>query len=538
MAQVVVESRLHKATGQTRHDLGREAFLKKVWEWKETSGGNIFNQMKRLAISADWDRVAFTMDDRCSAAVKEAFIRMSKSGKIFRATRMINWDCVLNTAVSNIEVDYVELDKKKRLDMPGYDKPVLFGAIWEFAYRVVGSNEEVVVATTRPETMLGDTAVAVHPDDARYKHLIGKTVQHPFCKRELPIIADPVLVQMGVGTGAVKITPSHDPNDFECGKRHNLAFINILNDNGTVNQEGGEFAGMHRWAVREKLVIRLKELGLYRDCKDHKMSLGMCSRSKDVIEFLVKPQWFVDCKEMAAKASEAVRSGELKIHPSSFEITWQRWMENTGDWCISRQLWWGHRIPAYLVHIKGRPAPDATDAGAWVVADGEDAARKEAAAKFGVAEADIERLEQDPDVLDTWFSSALFPFSTLGWPNNTADMKAFYPGTLLETGWDILFFWVAKMVFFAQELTGQLPFKHVFLHAMVRDAEGNKMSKQVGNVIDPIDVIEGATLEALADGLRKGNLDPAKVEAGIKVRVLFFLRGVWGFFLTFLAAPT
>jgi valyl-tRNA synthetase len=516
--QVVVEKQLMKATQQNRHDIGREAFIKKVFEWKEKSGGRIFNQMKRLGVSVDWDRAVFTMDEKCSAAVKEAFIRMVNSGKIFRSTRIINWDCVLNTAVSNIEIDYIELEKRKRMEMPGYDKPVLFGAIWEFAYKVVGSDEEIVIATTRPETMLGDTAIAVHPKDPKNSHFIGKKVKHPFCDRELPIIGDDVLVQIGFGTGAVKITPSHDPNDYECGKRHNLDFINILNDDGTINENGGEFAGMHRWAVREKLIIRLKELKLFKEVKDHKMSLGVCSRSKDVLEPLIKPQWFIDCREMAAKATEAVKSGELEIFPKMFEINWYRWMENTTDWCISRQLWWGHRVPAYLCTVKGQAEPDPLEPTNWIAAHDEKEAKEVAAKKFGVAVEDIIKVEQDPDVLDTWFSSALFPFASLGWPNDTPDLADFFPGSVLETGWDILFFWVAKMVFMSQELTGKLPFKHVFLHAMVRDAEGAKMSKQVGNVIDPIDVIEGATLEHLHEGLRNGNLDAKKVDDGIKLQ--------------------
>lgn len=516
--QVAVEKRLMKTENKSRHDVGREEFLKRVWDWKSQFGGTICNQLRRLGVSVDWSREAFTMDERCSAAVQEAFVRMADSGKIFRSTRLINWDCILNTAVSNIEVDYIELDKRKRLDMPGYDKPVLFGAIWEFAYKLVGSDEEIVVATTRPETMLGDTAIAVHPQDPNNNHFIGKKAKHPFLDREIPIIGDEVLVKIGFGTGAVKITPSHSPEDYECGKRHNLQFINIMNDDGTINENGGEFAGMHRWAVREKIIIRLKELGLFKEVKDNKMSLGVCSRSQDVLEPLIKPQWFVDCTEMAAKATEAVKKGDLEIFPKMFEINWFRWMENTSDWCVSRQLWWGHRIPAYLVHLKGQPEPDAQDPNNWVVGRNEQDVRQRAAKKFNVSEDDIVKLEQDPDVLDTWFSSALFPFSTLGWPNETPDFKDFFPNSMLETGWDILFFWVAKMVFMSQELTGQLPFKHVFLHAMVRDAEGSKMSKSLGNVIDPLDVIEGATLEHLAQTLRDGNLDAKKVEDGIKLQ--------------------
>lgn len=517
--QVVVEKMLMRKEGKSRHDLGREEFLRRVWQWKEESGGTIFKQMHRLGISCDWSRSAFTMDEKCSRAVQEAFIRLyNNGGKIFRATRIINWDCVLNTAVSNIEVDYEEFEKRTRKTLPGYAKSVLFGAIWEFAYMTTDGQHEVVIATTRPETMLGDTAIAVHPDDPRHRHLIGQHVRHPFYSdRVMPIVGDPILVQIGLGTGAVKITPAHDQNDYDCAKRHGLEFINILNDNGTICLEG-EFHGLHRWEARDRVVKRLTELGLFREVKDHKMSVAICSRSGDVLEPRIKPQWFVDCSEMARRGSEAVRSGALRLIPDTpYNAQWEHWMQNTGDWCISRQLWWGHRVPAYLVHLEDVPNPDSSDGTYWVVGQSEEDAMDNARAKFPGRT--IVRLEQDPDVLDTWFSSALFPFSTLGWPDVACpDMRTFFPGSLLETGWDILFFWVAKMVFLSQELTGQLPFKEVFLHPMIRDAEGQKMSKTLGNVVDPIDVMDGASMEALAESLRTGNLDPKKVAEGLALQ--------------------
>eukprot|EP01114_Cavostelium_apophysatum_P004351 TRINITY_DN1456_c0_g1_i1.p1 TRINITY_DN1456_c0_g1~~TRINITY_DN1456_c0_g1_i1.p1 ORF type:complete len:1062 (+),score=371.97 TRINITY_DN1456_c0_g1_i1:313-3498(+) len=510
--QVVVEKKIQKEQNITRHDLGREKFVEKVWEWKKDYGGKIVSQLQRLGSSLDWEREVFTMDEKRSKAVTEAFVRFFESGKIYRDTRLVNWCCKLKSAISDEEVDMIKLEKRTKMRVPGHDqsKEYEFGVLVEFAYKVDGSDEEIIVATTRIETMLADTAVAVHPNDTRYKHLHGKFLVHPFHDRKIPIVTDDVLVDMSFGTGAVKVTPAHDPNDYLCGKRHNLPFINMLNDDGRLNENSAQFKGMLRFDAREAVLEELKKKGLYRAIKDNPMSLGICSRSKDVIEPIVKPQWYVKCKEMGTRAADSVRNGELEIIPPIWKDTWYRWMDNIHDWCISRQLWWGHRCPAYLVSIEGQTTLDTQDN--WIVGRNEAEARAKALAKHpGVDPAKI-KLTQDPDVLDTWFSSGLFPFSVFGWPDNTKELEAFYPTTLLETGHDIIFFWVARMVMMGQELTGKLPFKQVFLHAMVRDAHGRKMSKSTGNVIDPIQMIEGITLEELHKSLETGNLEAREIE--------------------------
>jgi len=522
--QTVVEKKVARETGKTRHDLGREGFLKEVWSYVDDYGHRITNQLRRLGSSVDWSRQVFTMDETRSNAVNEAFVRMHEKGLIYRDNRLVNWCCKLKTAVSDIEVDYIDITKRSGVSVPGYDEPVEFGAITSFAYPYEDGSGEIVVATTRPETMLGDTAVAVHPDDDRYKAVVGKFLVHPINGRKIPVIADAELVDMEFGTGAVKITPAHDPNDFATGKRHNLEFINILDDNGCLNSNGtGQFAGQRRFEARVTVVEHLKEIGLYRGVEDNPMRLGLCSRSKDVIEPVLKPQWWVACDDMAADGVELVRSKELEIIPEEYEATWFRWMANIRDWCISRQLWWGHRIPAYYVSFDGEdasngsPGSPSENMANWVVGRTLEDAQKVANERFpGRAFT----LVQDEDVLDTWFSSGLFPFSTMGWPDANPDLKDFFPGQLLETGHDILFFWVARMVMMSRVLTGEVPFKQVYLHAMVRDAHGRKMSKSLGNVIDPTNVIEGITLEKLHASLMGGNLDPKEVEkakAGQKI---------------------
>eukprot|EP00002_Diphylleia_rotans_P039329 TRINITY_DN909_c0_g1_i2.p1 TRINITY_DN909_c0_g1~~TRINITY_DN909_c0_g1_i2.p1 ORF type:complete len:1026 (+),score=250.34 TRINITY_DN909_c0_g1_i2:57-3134(+) len=507
--QAVVEKKIWKESKLTRHDLGREEFVKKVWEWKNQYGNRIFTQLRRLGSSLDWSRERFTMDEMLSKAVNEAFVRLYEAGLIYRDTRLVHWCCTLKTAISDMEVEYVTVEKKTRMKVPGYgEKTYEFGVLTSFSYKIVGSDEEIIVATTRPETMLGDTAVAVHPEDPRYKHLHGKLLQHPFVDRQFPIITDSELVDMNFGTGAVKVTPAHDPNDYLCGKRHNLEFINILNVDGTLNEKCGKFTGMKRFDARVAVIQALKEIGSYKEEKDNAMRLGLCSRSNDIIEPLLLPQWYVSCKGMAEASAQAARSKELEIVPEWHEDTWYRWLDNIRDWCISRQLWWGHRIPAYRVSIPGVSIPESER---WVVSRTQEEALKTVAEKYSVDPATVQ-LEQDPDVLDTWFSSGLFPFSVFGWPNETEDFKAFYPTSVLETGHDILFFWVARMVMMGLQLTGKLPFKKVLLHAMVRDAHGRKMSKSLGNVIDPLDVIEGISLEGLHKKLEEGNLDPREVE--------------------------
>ncbi|CAD7088868.1 unnamed protein product [Hermetia illucens] len=524
--QVVVEKRLWREEKLTRHDLGREKFIEKVWEWKNKNGDRIYDQLKRLGSSYDWSRVSFTMDPKLCKAVTEAFVRLHEDGSIYRSSRLVNWSCALRSAISDIEVDKIDIPGRTFFSIPGYEEKVEFGVLVKFAYRVEGSDEEIVVATTRIETMLGDTAVAVHPNDERYKHLHGKFVTHPFCSRRLPIVCDD-FVDMEFGTGAVKITPAHDPNDYEVGKRQNLPFITIFNDDGIIIGDYGEFTGMKRFHCRKKILERLTELGLYKETLNNPMVVPFCSRSKDVVEPMIKPQWYVKCDEMAKQAVEAVRSGELKIVPEIHIKTWNHWMNGIRDWCISRQLWWGHRIPAYFVSFTDPSIKQgqSDDDNYWVVGRSKEEALEKAAKKFNVDPSKI-ALAQDEDVLDTWFSSGLFPFSVFGWPDQTEDLQAFYPNTLLETGHDILFFWVARMVFFGQKLIGKLPFKEVFLHSMVRDAHGRKMSKSLGNVIDPMDVITGISLEGLHAQLYNSNLDPKEIDKAKAGQKLDYPNGI------------
>ncbi|CAH0585470.1 unnamed protein product [Chrysodeixis includens] len=504
--QVVVEKKLWREEKKTRHELGRDEFIKRVWEWKEQKGVRIYSQLRSLGSSYDWSRVRFTMDPSMCRAVNEAFIRLHDAGDIYRANRLVNWSCTLKSAISDIEVDKVELPGRTLLSIPGYDHKVEFGVLVYFAYQAESSDDEIVVATTRIETMLADVAVAVHPKDTRYQHLVGKNLVHPILSRTIPVIADES-VDMNFGTGAVKISTAHDQNDYEIGKRHNLPYINIFDDEGKMLDNCGPFAGMKRYDVRRSIVKTLESLQRYRETKDHAMVVPLCSRSKDVVEPMLKPQWYIKCDNMAAEAIKAVKTGELKIIPDVHEKVWYHWMEGIRDWCISRQLWWGHRIPAYKVTL---PKPEEVQE-LWVSAHTEEEALAKAAEKYKVDAKDI-KLVRDDDVLDTWFSSGLFTFSIFGWPDQTEDLQAFYPGSLLETGHDILFFWVARMVFFGQRLMGKLPFKEIYLHPMVRDAHGRKMSKSLGNVIDPVDVVRGVTLEQLHAQLADSNLDPKEVE--------------------------
>ncbi|PWN87557.1 putative VAS1-valyl-tRNA synthetase [Acaromyces ingoldii] len=509
--QAVVEKRLAKSEGKTRHDYGREGFLEKVFSWKDQYQAHIGGQMRRLGASYDFTREAFTMDPPRYKAVTENFCKLHEDGIIYRANRLINWCCFLQTTISNLEVDQKQLNGRTLMNVPGYDsnERVEFGVIISFAYQIEGSEDKIIVATTRIETMLGDTAIAVHPDDERYKHLHGKHVIHPFiADRKIPIVADSIAVDMAFGTGAVKITPAHDPNDYDVGKRHNLEFINILNEDGTLNENAGEFKGMKRFHARRAVQEALKAKNLYIETKDNPMTVPVCSRSGDIVEPVLKPQWWVDCKPLAKQAVEAVEKQGMIITPDVSKREFYRWMENIQDWCISRQLWWGHRVPAYFVDIEGKEQ-DHDDAKNWVVGrtEAEAHSRAEKVAGQGVKFT----LVQDEDVLDTWFSSGLWPFSIMGWPEKTDDMKYYYPNSLLETGWDILFFWVARMIMLGVHLTGSIPFKEVFCHAMVRDAHGRKMSKSLGNVIDPIDVIQGISLEGLHQKLREGNLDEKEV---------------------------
>ncbi|PVU96115.1 hypothetical protein BB561_001366 [Smittium simulii] len=520
--QSVVEKMLWREQKITRHDLGREEFIKKVWEWKEEYGKAIFNQQIRLGGSYDWSRDRFTLDPQLSKAVMETFVRLWDEKIIYRAKKLVNWCVYFKTALSNLEVENVDIPGKTMLSVPGYDKKVEFGVLVHFAYQVDNSDERLVVATTRVETMLADTAVAVHPDDSRYKHLHGKYVVHPFNGRKIPIITDADFVDQAFGTGAVKVTPAHDFNDYNVGIKHKLPFINLLNEDGTYNSHAGEWEGFKRFDVRRELLKRLEDLGLLVEIQDNPMSIPKCSKSGDIIEPLIKPQWYVNCETLAPPAIEAVRSGKIKIMPKTSEGDWFRWLEKIQDWCISRQLWWGHRIPAYFVNIEGENN-DMDDSEMWVCGRDFEEAQKRAQDKFPNKSF---TLEQDPDVLDTWFSSGLWPFSILGWPEKSVDFEKLYPTTLNETGWDILFFWVARMVMLGLHLTGEVPFTQVFCHAMIRDAHGRKMSKSLGNVIDPIDVIEGITLEDLQHKLELGNLDPRELKTAIAGQKKDFPKGI------------
>ena len=519
--QSVVENMLWRREKKTRHDLGRPKFVSTVWEWKEDYHRFINESLRRIGSSFDWTREAFTMDANLSAAVTETFVRLHEEGIIYRANRLVSWCVKLNTALSNLEVDNKELEGRTLLDVPGYDRKVEFGVITHFNYQLDGSDEKIEVATTRPETMLGDSGIAVNPTDQRYTHLIGRFAKHPFVDRLMPIFADEY-VDKEFGTGAVKITPAHDPNDFVLGQRHNLKFINILNDDGTMNHNTGKFEGTKRFDARYGVIAALKEKGLYVKWENNPMKVPLCIKSKDVIEPIMKPQWWMKMQDLADNALKAVKDREIKIRPETAEKSFIRWLETINDWCLSRQLWWGHQIPAYFVTVEGTTGDESSDE-SWVVGRTEDEAKAKAEQKFPGKNITLKR---DEDVLDTWFSSGLWPFSTLGWPNKTHDLEKLYPQSLLETGWDIIFFWVARMIMLGIKLTGQVPFKEVYCHTLVRDSEGRKMSKSLGNVIDPLDVMDGIELQALQDKLKVGNLDPKELAIATKFQKTAFPDGI------------
>lgn len=521
--QSVVEKMLWKRERKTRHDLGRPKMVETIWDWKEEYHSKINNALRRMGGSFDWSREAFTMNPTFSAAVTETFCTLHEEGLIYRSNRLVNWCTQLNTSLSNLEVDNIEIQGRTMLDVPGYDKKIEFGVLTHFQYEIEGTSERIEVATTRPETMLGDTGVAVHPEDQRYAHLIGNYAMHPFLNRRLPIFTD-MYVDKEFGTGAVKMTPAHDPNDFKIGQAHGLEFINILTDTGLLNQNTGEFEGMRRFDARYKVIEALKSKGLYTKQEPNPMSIPLCSKTKDIIEPIMKPQWWLKMKGgLADAAIKAVRDGEITIKPEKSEADYFRWMENIQDWCLSRQLWWGHQAPAYFIDIEGESGDDA-DGELWVTGRTEEAAMEKAQAKFPEKQF---KLKRDEDVLDTWFSSGLWPFATLGWPNtNSEDFKKLYPTSVLETGWDILFFWVARMIMFGIKMAGQVPFREVYCHSLVRDSEGRKMSKSLGNVIDPLDVMGGVTLEKLQEKLKQGNLDPKEIATATKFQKSSFPNGI------------
>ncbi len=466
--------------GTSRRELGREKFLERVWAWKEKYGGIITQQIRRLGASCDWSRERFTLDEGLSDAVREAFVRLYEKGWIYRGPRMINWSPGLQTAVSDLEVEYSQ-------------EP---GKLYYFRYRIAGSDEYIPVATTRPETILGDSAVAVHPEDARFMNLVGKKAVVPILGREIPVIADEY-VDRAFGTGALKITPAHDPNDYEIGNRHNLAFINVLNKDATINENGGPYEGMDRFACREKLWADMEEAGLVIQVEPYMMKVPRSQRGGEVVEPMISTQWFVDIQEMADAALRAVQDGRIEIIPERFKKVYYNWMENIRDWCISRQLWWGHRIPVWYCED----------------CDGMTVARQDPTA---CEHCGSESLRQDPDVLDTWFSSGLWPFSTLGWPEETPDYQYFYPTSVMETGYDILFFWVARMIMDGLEFTGQVPFHTVYLHGLIRDGQGQKMSKTKNNVIDPLEVMDELGTDALRFTLLVGSTPGNDTNVSIK----------------------
>ncbi|MCP3849296.1 MAG: valine--tRNA ligase, partial [Gammaproteobacteria bacterium] len=472
--QMVVE-RLVNAQGKTRHDIGRDDFIEKIWDWKKESGNTITKQLRRMGASLDWPKERFTMDDGLSEAVKEVFVQLYEEDLIYRGKRLVNWDPVLHTAVSDLEV----LSEEEN------------GHFWHMRYPLSDGSETLIVATTRPETMLGDSAVAVHPDDERFKSLVGKTIKLPLTDREIPIIADDY-VDPEFGTGCVKITPAHDFNDYEMGKRHDLPIINIFTIDAAINDDAPEkYRGMDRYEARKVIIKDLDEAGLLEKIEDHRLMVPRGDRSGAVIEPYLTDQWYVKVAPLAEPAIKAVQDGDIRFVPDNWKNTYYEWMNNIEDWCISRQIWWGHRIPAWY-----------DDANNVYVGHDEEAVRKKYKLDDSIS------LRQDEDVLDTWFSSALWPFSTLGWPEKTPDLETFYPTNVLVTGFDIIFFWVARMIMMGLKFTDQVPFKEVYVHGLVRDSHGQKMSKSKGNVLDPIDLIDGIELETLVNKRTKGMMQP------------------------------
>ncbi|MBE7016236.1 MAG: valine--tRNA ligase, partial [Ruminococcaceae bacterium] len=466
--QIKVEENLRVNEGLTRYDLGREKFLERVWDWKKLYGDRIINQLKKIGSSCDWDRERFTMDEGCSKAVREVFVNLYDKGLIYQGSRIINWCPHCITALSDAEVEHEEQA----------------GHFWHIKYPIKDSDGYVTIATTRPETLFGDTAVAVNPEDERYKDLIGKMLILPLTNREIPVIADEY-VDKEFGTGCVKITPAHDPNDFEVGMRHNLEQIKVMNDDATMNSHAGKYEGMDRYECRKAMIADLEEMGLLVKIEDHSHNVGTCYRCGTTVEPIISKQWFVKMKPLAQPAIKAVKDGDTKFVPERFSKTYMNWMENVFDWCISRQLWWGHRIPAFYCDDCGKTTVSKVDIDTCPHCGG--------------------KVKQDEDVLDTWFSSALWPFSTLGWPEKTPELDYFYPTSVLVTGYDIIFFWVSRMIFSALEHTGKAPFEHVFIHGLVRDSQGRKMSKSLGNGIDPLEIIDKYGADALRFTLATGN---------------------------------
>lgn len=524
--QVVVERTLAATKGKTRQEIGREAFIEEVLKWKAEKSAGIIQDLRQLGCTLNWEREYFTMDKQQAFAVNVAFERLFEEGLIKRRNSLVNWSCALRSAISDIEVETVDIKEPTEMFVPGYEQNVLFGRIFDFAYKIVnetqtdGEAEEIVVSTTRPETILGDVAVAVHPEDPRYikyRNLDEVKLKHPLRNDTIPLIFD-FAVDREFGTGAVKITPAHDKFDFELATRHQLEPRCVFSEDGRITSEYAKFRGMRRFDARDEIIDRLEELDLLREVRSHSMQLPLCSRSKDIIEYMIKPQWFLRTKSMAEAALSELHSGRLQIMPGNFELEWERWLTDSRDWCISRQLWWGHQVPAYQ-------AFDAKGNSCWVAALSEKNAHEKAATILGSKEL---KLIRDPDVLDTWFSSSLLPFSTAGWPYE--EYKEKYPLDLMQTGHDILFFWVARMMMMGLHLTGEAPFRRVLLNGIVCDAQGRKMSKSLGNIVAPQQVVQGASLDSLRQVLQQsctaGIIKPNELRTSTDGLVKMFPNGI------------
>ncbi|XP_026299462.1 valine--tRNA ligase, mitochondrial isoform X2 [Apis mellifera] len=515
--QTMVEKYLFKTKGINKSDIGKDEFLSYIWQWKNEKENIIKSQLKALGASLDWSKEYFTMSKKHNNAVIEAIITLNNRNLLYRKKDLINWSPSLSSTISDIEIEHLYVTKKTQLQVPGYEKMITFGEIVHIAYPVKDSKHEIIVATTRPETLFGDVAIAVHPDDERYAKYIGQQVWHTLRQTYIPIISD-YLVDKQFGTGAIKVTPAHDPLDYMIAKNHQLEIIEVIDKYGNITKAGKQFEGLPRFIVREKILNELSNKGILKSISDHNMCIPLCSRTHDVIEYLLKEQWFIKCKNMAQKAIEAVKQGQLKIIPNTQEIFWYDYLNNIRDWCISRQVWWGHSIPAYYITIEGKTE--------WIIARTENDAKIIVQNKYG---SDI-KLYKDEDVLDTWFSSAILPFAIMGWPEKTEDLKKYYPLTLMETGRDILFFWVARMVMLGLELTNCLPFDEVLLHGLLCDAYGKKMSKTLGNIVSPENIINGISLNDLTAQMKKsyniGILNEAILKRMLNANNKLFPNGI------------